>query len=74
MEAYPVGSLVYVTSYGPYWGFRGIIRAIDAIVLADAQEPLYFYLVALHEGQLREPLWFVRDDVTTVEGERASKE
>jgi len=64
-----VGSLVYVTCYGPCWGLKGIVRAVDAIALADAQEPLYFYLVALHEGQMREPLWFVHDHVAEVEGD-----
>ena len=67
-----VGSLVYVTCYGPCWGLKGIVRAVDAIALADAQEPLYFYLVALHEGQVKEPLWFVHDDVAGVEGDRLS--
>jgi hypothetical protein len=61
---------VYVTSYGPCWGLKGIIRAVD--VIADAQEPLYFYLVALHEGQVKEPLWFVHDHVAGVEGDRLS--
>jgi hypothetical protein len=65
-----VGSLVYVTCYGPCWGFRGTIRSVDVIVPADTQEPLYFYLVALQEGQIKEPLWFVHDDVAGVEGWR----
>lgn len=64
----PVGSLVFVTTYGPYWGFRGNIQAIDVIMLAD-QSPLYFYLIAFHEGQIKEPLWLVHDDVAMVEGE-----
>jgi len=63
-----VGSLVYVTCYGPCWGLKGTIRAVDVIALADAQDPLYFYLVALHEGQIKEPLWFVQDHVARVEG------
>jgi hypothetical protein len=28
-----------------------------------------FYLVALLEGQLKEPLWLVQDDIAAVEGE-----
>ena len=71
-NALAVGSLVYVTCYGPCWGLKGIIRAVDVIALADAQEPLYFYLVALHEGQTKEPLWLVHDDVAGVEGDRIS--
>lgn len=67
-----VGSLVYVTCYGPCWGLKGIIRAVDVIALADAQDSLYFYLVALHEGQVKEPLWFVHDHVAGVEGDRVS--
>jgi len=64
----PVGSLVYVTCYGPCWGLRGTIRSVDVIAPSDAHEPLYFYLVALHEQQMKEPLWFVHDDVAGVEG------
>lgn len=68
-----VGNLVYVTCYGPYWGLRGIVRAVDVIVLADTQEePSYFYLVALQEGQLKEPVWFVHDDVIGAEGDNVS--
>ncbi len=65
-----VGSLVYVTCYGPCWGVRGIIHAVDVIALADApEEPVYFYLVVLQEGQMKEPVWFVNDDVVGVEGD-----
>ena len=67
-----VGSLVYVTSSGPCWGLKGIIRAVDVIALVDTQAPLYFYLVALHEGQVKEPPWFVHDHVAGVEGNRLS--
>lgn len=67
----PVGSLVYVTCHGPCWGLRGIVQAVDVIPPADA--PLYFYLVTLQEGQIKEPLWFVPDDVTAVEGENVSQ-
>jgi len=65
----PVGTLVYVTCYGPYWGLRGIICAVDVIALSDGQEPLYFYLVALHGVETKEPLWLVQDDLAAVEGE-----
>ena len=68
-----VGNLVYVTSYGPWWGLRGIIRAVDAIALSDAQEgSLYFYLVALQEGEMKEPVWFMHDDVAGIEGHNIS--
>ena len=62
----PVGSLVYITSYGPYYGLRGIIHTVDA-----HNAPLYFYLVALQDGRISEPLWFVHDDVVAVEGENS---
>ena len=68
-----VGSLVYVTCYGPYWGIRGIVHAVDVIALADTpDEPVYFYLVDLQEGQKKEPLWFAHDDVAGIEGENVS--
>ena len=67
----PIGSLVYVTCYGPFRGLRGIIRNFDAIANTDA--PLYFYLVAFHEGHLKEPLWVVHDDIAIVEGENVSE-
>jgi len=69
LDALTVGSLVYVTCYGPCWGLRGIIRTIDMIVLSDTPEPLYFYLVALQGGEIKEPVWFVHDDVAEVEGD-----
>jgi hypothetical protein len=64
-----VGSLVYVTCYGSCWGLRGIIHAVDVIALADGQEALRFYLVALEGGQMKDPLWFVHDDVAEIEGD-----
>jgi hypothetical protein len=70
-----IGNLVYVTCYGPCWGLRGIIRDIDVISLSDAQEdPLYFYLVALHEGEVKEPVWFIHDDVAGIEGYNGHKD
>ena len=65
-----IGSLVYVTCYGPCWGLRGIIRTVDMIDLVDTPEPLYFYLVALQGGVVKDPIWFVHDDVAEVEGDR----
>jgi hypothetical protein len=69
----PVGSLVYVTCHGPCWGLRGIIRAVDVIAPTDEQWPLCFYFVALQEGQMKEPLWLVHDDIAEVEGENVSQ-
>jgi hypothetical protein len=70
LEPLAVGNLVYVICYGPYWGLRGVIHSIDAI--ASAGEDLYFYLVTLQEGQMREPLWLVHDDIAPVEGDNVS--
>lgn len=66
--AYTVGSLVFVTAYGPYWGLRGNIQTIDVIKLVD-QSPVYFYLVAFYGEQIKEPLWLMHDDIAIVEGE-----
>ena len=66
-----VGSLVYVTCYGPYWGVKGIIRAVD--VLAHTDTSSRFYLVDLQEGGKKEPVWFVYDDVATFKGENVSR-
>lgn len=65
-----IGSLVYVTSYGPYWGLKGTIRNVDVISHVDA--PLYFYLINFQEGQMKEPVWFIHDDVAAVEGQIVS--
>jgi len=46
-DVLPVRSLVYVTSYGPYYGLRGIIHTVDA-----SNAPSYFYLVALQDGRI----------------------
>jgi hypothetical protein len=64
---FAVGSPVYVTGYGPCRGFRGIICDVDE------QGPLCFYLVALHEGQIKEPLWLIPDDIAEIEGENVSQ-
>ena len=70
----PVGGLVYVTCYGPCWGLKGIIRDIDVIVIDDAKDDsLYFYLVALQDVGIKEPVWFTHDDVAEVEGHQASR-
>jgi hypothetical protein len=69
-NALVVGSLVYVTCYCPCRGLKGIIRALDVIDPTDAS--LCFYLVTLLEGQIKEPVWCVCDDVAAVEGEDVS--
>jgi len=68
LHGHPVGSLVFVTAYGPYWGLRGVIQRIHVITLAD-QSPLYFYLVAFPGEKIKEPLWLIHDDIAIIEGE-----
>jgi len=53
---------VEVISYGPFRGLRGVIRMVDPI-LADFDEPLYFYLVALDGFSFQEPIWFENHEV-----------
>ncbi len=65
-----IGSLVWITSYGPYFGCTGVVRRVD-VIEGDGHDPLPFYQVELHEGQAREPVWFERDAVVEVEGDHA---
>ena len=57
-----VGSRVCVTSYGPFWGSRGTVRAVHPISV-EFDEPLYFYLIELEETDVGEPIWFAQDEV-----------
>lgn len=68
---FPRGSLVSITSYGPYFGCTGIIRCVE-VIEADAPKPVPFYLVALREGLMREPLWFEHDALAEVVGDAIS--
>ena len=64
-EVYPIGSRVRVVSDSPFKGLKGIILAIHMI--ATPRKPIFcFYLVALDETHLREPLWFEYQEVTLV--------
>ena len=62
----PVGSLVDVTSYGPFRGLKGTVQTINTIA-DEAEEPFCFYLVALEGTQIQEPVWFEHDEVEAVE-------
>jgi len=64
---YTVGTLVQVTSYGPFFGCKGTIRALDFIGEADGA-PIVFYLVTLHD-EPRKELWLEHDAVAAVSGE-----
>jgi len=62
----PVGSLVDVTSYGPFRGLKGTVQTVNTI--ADEAEELFcFYLVALEGIQVQEPIWFEHDEVEAAE-------
>ncbi len=65
MNVFPVGSLVRVTSYGPFRELRGIVKTVDTIE-ALLDEPFCFYLVALEGTQLKEPVWFECDEVESI--------
>lgn len=56
-EMFQVGTLVRVTSYGPFRGLKGTIQRVDALS-DDPNDPLCFYLVALEETSFRTPIWF----------------
>ncbi len=61
-----VGSLVDVTSYGPFRGLKGTVQMVNTI--ADEAEELFcFYLVALEGTHLQEPIWFEHDEVEAAE-------
>jgi len=62
------GTLVYVTSYGPFCGCKGTIRAVDLIGI-DGPAPVAFYLIAL-EDEPRTELWLEHDAVAEVSGNR----
>ncbi len=61
----PVGSLVYVTSYGPFRGLRGTIQAVNTIA-DELEEPFCFYHIALEAASTKEPIWFAYDEVEVV--------
>ena len=61
----PVGSLVCVTSYSPFWGFRGTVHSVHTIA-ADLDEHFCFYLIALEGVQMKVPMWFEYDEVELV--------
>jgi hypothetical protein len=61
----PIGSRVHVTSYGPFRGLRGMIRAVD-VIADDLEEPFCFYLIALEGLTFLEPIWFTYDEVELI--------
>lgn len=65
-QIYPKGTLVHVTSYGPFFGRKGTIRAVE-LIGEDGPEALPFYLVVLVDEPKHE-LWVEHDAVAAVEG------
>ena len=62
----PVGSLVDVTSYGPFRGLKGTVQTVNAID-DEADEPFCLYLVELEGVQVPEPIWFEHTEIEAVE-------
>ena len=60
-----VGTRVRVTSYGPFRGLTGTIRAVDTIS-ADLEDPFCFYQISLDGSYIREPIWFEYHEVELV--------
>jgi len=60
-----VGSRVQVTGYGPFRRLSGTILMVDTIP-TDLEEPFCFYLIALEEANINEPVWFTDDEVELV--------
>jgi hypothetical protein len=60
-----VGSRVRVTSYGPFRGLTGTIRAVDTISV-DLEEPFCFYQISLDGSYIRVPVWFEYNEVELV--------
>jgi len=62
---YPPGTLVHVTSYGPFRGLRGTVKVVDSI--SDGSDmPFCFYLITLEGTQMKEPMWFECNEVGLV--------
>ncbi len=67
----PEGSLVDVTSYGPFRGLKGIVQTVNSIA-DEAEEPFCFYLVALEGTHIKEPIWLEHNEVEAAEAVASS--
>ncbi len=66
-----VGNRVYVISYSPFRGLRGVIQCVDEIPLTpDLSEPFCFYLVRLEGAQIKDPIWFHYEEVEPITSTR----
>jgi hypothetical protein len=66
-QALPAGSRVRVISYSPFRGLKGTIRKVDTIPGLKDGEAFCFYLVELEGTHIKEPMWFVCDEVELVD-------
>lgn len=57
-----LGNRVYVTSYGPFRGLRGMIQAVVSIS-DDVEDPFCFYLIALEGVTIPTSIWFACHEV-----------
>jgi hypothetical protein len=62
-DSFEVGSRVYVTSYSPFRGLKGIVQKVLVIDQFESREKLFFYQVDLEGVQLKESLWFQNDEI-----------
>jgi hypothetical protein len=62
---FAVGSRVYVTSDGPFWGRCGTIRTVRPIPV-EFEDPWYFSLVKLEGTESDEPVWLEQDEVEAI--------
>jgi hypothetical protein len=73
-DVFEVGNRVTVTSYSPFKGLRGTIRAVDIIATELEDEEIFcFYQIVLEGAYIREPIWFKYDEVELVGPSKGSK-
>jgi hypothetical protein len=64
-DVLPIGCKVRVVNDSPFRGRKGTILAIHMIA-TPGESVFCFYLVALDEAHLQEPLWFEYQEVELV--------
>jgi hypothetical protein len=55
-----VGTRVCVTSYGPFRRLIGTVQTVDTICVEN--DRYEFYQIELEGVQVKDPLWFERDE------------
>lgn len=62
-----VGSRVLITSYSPFRGLRGVIQRVDELPpTSNLPEPLCFYLVRLEGAYIKNPVWFLHEEIEPI--------